>query len=800
MTSILAHELPDALAGSDARILSLDCFDTLLWRDVHAPRDVFADLDVARPDQRRWAESNARARALVTRQSHEVTLAEIYEALLPGATPEARAAAAAAECAAEARHCYAFAPTVALMRAAKAEGRQVIIVSDTYLGADALRALIAAAGGEDVAALIDHIFCSCEHGVSKGEGLFRHVLRLTGARASDLLHIGDNVAADLEAPQQLGIPAKHLVQFTADTQQRLRLEAAAGAMLHGSSQSWPAVQPHRAALAIAEPQFDHPAATLGYSVLGPIFAAFDQWLKAEAAALAAARPGKVHVLFLLRDGHLPHQVWNAAGAPAGIASATAEISRFTATAASFRTAADIDRFVAREGGGHEWVRLARQLLFDDREAREMIGKDGRCFARNVRRAGTRRRVIERSRRFAERLVAHVVACCAPAPGDTLMLVDLGYNGTVQNAIDGVLRDGLGVHVAGRYLILREDFPSGLDKAGLFDARYYDHAALATLCDNIAAIEQLATVAQGSVVDYTPDGAPIRTEAGVKGVQTTIRDAVQACCLEYVQAGFSPWNRPPAGAGADGQRAAAAAILARLLFLPMPAELETLAAFEHDVNLGGGDMVPLFDRAGACAALRRHGMFYLRDAKRMFLPAELRGQGLPLSLALFAQRRLALDLRRADFDEGEMALPVIVAEGRAVSAQRVTASRTHDGFLLARVPVGAARYAVGVQFGQICEWVEIESVAFTPAHALAAGAEGQDRVAIPASPSFEQMEAMAPGLYRCSDTSAFMMVPPPNGRQEWVLTLVFRPVATAGPAAAGAQGAAPEAIGARTAQA
>ena len=28
-------------------ILSLDCFDTLLWRDTQAPRDVFADLAFA---------------------------------------------------------------------------------------------------------------------------------------------------------------------------------------------------------------------------------------------------------------------------------------------------------------------------------------------------------------------------------------------------------------------------------------------------------------------------------------------------------------------------------------------------------------------------------------------------------------------------------------------------------------------------------------------------------------------------------------------------------------------------------
>jgi hypothetical protein len=49
--SIRADELPNLLdrAPAGVRYLSLDCFDTLLWRNCLAPRDVFADL----PDRRR---------------------------------------------------------------------------------------------------------------------------------------------------------------------------------------------------------------------------------------------------------------------------------------------------------------------------------------------------------------------------------------------------------------------------------------------------------------------------------------------------------------------------------------------------------------------------------------------------------------------------------------------------------------------------------------------------------------------------------------------------------------------------
>ncbi len=58
---------------------------------------------------------------------------------MPNASAAERAAAVRDELDAEARHCFAFAPTVALMRAAKAKGIETIIVSDTYLDEKQLR-------------------------------------------------------------------------------------------------------------------------------------------------------------------------------------------------------------------------------------------------------------------------------------------------------------------------------------------------------------------------------------------------------------------------------------------------------------------------------------------------------------------------------------------------------------------------------------------------------------------------------------------------------------------------------------
>jgi FMN phosphatase YigB (HAD superfamily) len=184
----LPHALDDHRRLS---MLSLDCFDTLLWRDTHRPADIFALLDGVSPDQRARAESTARkARLLDHRGSGEVTLREIYATLLPDADDAEREAYVTREIAAETRHCYAFAPTVALMREAKRRGLKVVIVSDTYLERDQLETLIRAAAGDEVADLIDRIFCSCEHRSAKAEALFDTVLRQTAVRADRILHIG----------------------------------------------------------------------------------------------------------------------------------------------------------------------------------------------------------------------------------------------------------------------------------------------------------------------------------------------------------------------------------------------------------------------------------------------------------------------------------------------------------------------------------------------------------------------------------------------------------------------------------
>ena len=105
--AILPREMPEALerVGDGIRVLSLDCFDTLLWRDCHAPADLFTALPGLSVAQRVKGEQNARRAEATLRKRTEVSIEAIYEQAMPNAEGVDRANAVEAELAAEARAC-----------------------------------------------------------------------------------------------------------------------------------------------------------------------------------------------------------------------------------------------------------------------------------------------------------------------------------------------------------------------------------------------------------------------------------------------------------------------------------------------------------------------------------------------------------------------------------------------------------------------------------------------------------------------------------------------------------------------
>jgi FMN phosphatase YigB (HAD superfamily) len=778
--TVRAHDLPGLLgqAPPGLAVLSLDCFDTLIWRNVNAPVDVFADLDLpgGALETRVLAEARARRLApLREKGREEVTLSDIYEQMMPGEGRHAeRAAMLGAELEAEARHCFAFAPVRDLIADARRRGMQVIIVSDTYLHEPQLRALITKVGGVALSGMIDRIFCSCDHGVSKAGGLFTHVLAALGVSPGRIVHVGDNRVADHDAPRKLGITGVHFHQFDDEAVKRLRFEAAAASMVAPETRVGHATfQPHRPQIALrrnAEPAF-----ALGHDVLGPIMTAFAGWVRQEARAMEERVGRPVKLLFMLRDGHLPSRVFRLACPEMADRAIDVELSRFVANAVSFSDAAQIRTYAEMEITRSPVDMIARQLLFPkDEAARQFRGVGRRDFLDQILKHQMARKIVGRSEQFAQRLFGYLRRQ-GVADGDAVMLVDLGYDGSVQNRVEAVLRRGMGLEVSGRYLLMRETQLSGLDKAGYIDARNYGVRLVHALTEYVVLLEQFCTLAQGSVVDYRDDGTPVHAKAGIKGEQSDCRDSAQAGAVAFAKAADRAWVQRPKSDDADSRRHMAVAALARLLFLPLASEVEMLKGFHHDANLGTDDTFRIVDDRAAGSGLRRRGLFYAAKAEGLYLPGELQPHGLYLNLALMTARCFGLSLSKSDLEVGATTLPVFLVHEGTRHPIDVEAVPTVDGYYHAMIPVGAARFAAGIRIGEIAEWLQIEEASFHPVEqAMATRVKDGG---IEAKVSVQGMAEVSPGLFHAANADGVLLYDPPARKAEsnLVLSLVFRPV-------------------------
>lgn len=772
-----AYEIEGLLdqAPEGIEVLSLDCFDTLIWRNTHAPTDVFAEIAMTGGaiEPRSWAEVNARKRALARSGAKEIGLTDIYREMLTHASDAEIGTAVARELAIEARHAFAFAPTVALMREAKRRGLRVAIVSDMYMTEHELRGHIAAAAGNEVLALIDHVFVSNAFGEGKRDGLFGHVIDTLGVAAEHILHVGDNRAADFESALEHGLHAVHFLQFDAEAAARLRMEAATARILDPAAGiNRPIAQPHRAAVSMRASS--DPTYVLGHDVMGPAMASFAHWLKAEIDAASAAAGKPVKPLFVMRDGYLPWRVFDTIYPEVG--ARTVDLSRFVALRASIADTAALHRHLDEWVGTLPIRSLARQLmLFENEYARFLKGDDreaqNAALAKWVRSdAAIQRKILARRQGFLKRLLAHMEYVGIEA-GDTVMLVDTGYNGTVQNLVTPILKEAMGVSVIGRYVFLREKRLSGLDKRGMIDVRNYDYRTLHALSLSIVSLEQLCNVSQGSTIDFTAEGEPVREKLDRKASHNQTRDAVQAACLDYARHAGAAVLRPAAADDLESRCRSATAILARLSFLPNAREVSVFERFDYDYNMGVEVTDVLVDAGRGRDGLRRRGLTFYNNVIPQFLSAELQTQGLPVSLANFTVSRFKLDLRSTDFEVGGIEVPVILAGAGQDGVMALTAWPTAEGYYQLRVPMGAQRPVIAVQLGQICEWVQVEEFGYVSLEDIKAG---RNAATLSAKATADAMEQVSPGLFRANPTGV-LIAAPPAGSDPMVLSLVFRPV-------------------------
>lgn len=205
-------QIADLLARHpDVQVISVDMFDTLVFRQCFDPVDAFhlqharlreAGLDPG--DAAAWVglrkdHEHALARAAAP---HEITLDQIYEALRAplGWSPTEADMALALELEVEAELIRPYPQVVTALWEQQRSGRTIIVQTDTYLPA------------EFIARVLDRYLpfpyelrCSSQTGAPKRSGLaFADLREEYGA---SVLHLGDNRAVDVVLARKAGIAA-----------------------------------------------------------------------------------------------------------------------------------------------------------------------------------------------------------------------------------------------------------------------------------------------------------------------------------------------------------------------------------------------------------------------------------------------------------------------------------------------------------------------------------------------------------------------------------------------------------------
>lgn len=772
------HELRGLVAELKAggvKVLSLDCFDTLVWRTVASPYDVFV-MAARRPEWVKYGvtaelrvmmEREARARASRERGSHEVTLAEIMalaSSSLDGSPLPDHAVAelVRAELDCELEVCVPYGPVVVLAEEAMREGLTVAVVSDTYLSPDQLREVAPSVE------LLDQVsvFCSSVHRKSKSEGLIATVAESLGVKPSEVVHLGDNHVADVLGAEKVGARGYLFDAHDGRVDAKARAHESFTTVVLPEVRASKPLHDSRKIVTSQKEKYTSREELVGYSVVGPIVHAFvHAMLNWELEQPADQLRRRGDPAFLMRDGYLPSRVFETVVGSNPGSAIKVDVSRFTATASSMMTADDVEEYM--DSSVHVGVRLdvpAGHVHLDMPPAFAMSEDDVERFKGVVRLRMSE--VLDRSAAMRSRLRAHLVRVFGSFD-DVPTLVDLGYTGTAEKCLRRAFPKLSDVRAF--YLINLPTLGPGRHlRRGVVGDGPDDYRIAGTLMKCVAPLEIWCARGGGSVVDYTEEGEPIFAKDNLTDQARRSAAAVQDAALAYVRhaeaAGVVPSD--------EEARQAVVGLLGALGYLPTITEFELLQQMALDVNLGTDHVVPMVNLPLAARQLYRRGFGYLDSLQErsMVQGAEVRAIGVELSLAWLNVMRYGVTLTRGDMTFRKMAMNARVTSGGTAEIVSLEARATHDGFSAVEFPnAGAAEGEVGFLVGAWSHF-QVEAVLLIPFGAV--GTKAELSTAAPVEVRLVDAAWEARGLGKTESRGAMVVAPTRPG---YVTRMVFRPL-------------------------
>ncbi|TDD81825.1 HAD family hydrolase [Actinomadura rubrisoli] len=622
-TSPLLDNVHRLIADRACTVLSLDVFDTVLWRRVPRPTDVFALLggrlrtaglcpgwvtDATFRRLRIAAEKKARGGRDTL--GTEVSLFDIWRAMPSGIFGSAPLEQlVGAEVTLERELTVVDLDVAEVVQAARKQDIDVVLVSDTYFTEDQLLHLL---DRPELGSLRDvRIFRSHQHGTAKATGLWDIVLRDLGRSPEQIVHIGDHAVADDEVPAGLGVRTVHYRRLDDAYLEVLEREREPVHLfgdpapdlddLHGDL----GLTSLRAKAARSGVPYATSALEIawryGSAVLGPVLTGFAEWAVERAHAT-----GTRTLWCPMREGELLSELINNAARARGrdVRAEPIWLSRFVTSVAGLDPF-DQDAVQAFIRTGYQLtVRQALSVL--ELKPGDVPGLateldtviDNGDIAERVARALTetphlRNRLAVTATAARERLIRSLRDAGALGGGE-LTLVDLGWGGTIQRQLAAVLEiAGIGVAPSGLYLATDDRaervYLAGLRAEGyLAQAGHPAHVA-ATITRSPEIVEQCVNALCGTLIGFGGDGAPILGETvdspSQNAERRTVQDGVRAfqrVWNRYVAASDGTW---PDLAESRAARDRLARILVAALESPTADEAAVFGNWVHEDNFG-----------------------------------------------------------------------------------------------------------------------------------------------------------------------------------------------------------------------
>lgn len=435
---------------NEYRYISFDIFDTLLKRSVARPSDLFEYMEeychynnIQIPDKFAQNRINAES-TLRKRNGGEVTIDEIYTELQSYFNNSVYKLKSL-ELSLELNGCRANPEMVAILSKCIQSGKTVILISDMYLSSEFIMKMLEKCSIYGYA----KIYVSCEHGCSKRNGdLYKKVLTDLNIKPNMLFHIGDNNKSDYSIPLSLGIHAHKIRSLQTKLCKVPKIIKGFDALIFKTITSCinNCIK--------GESEFGK----LGAKTFGPILTGFSIWLKKQIEI------DKINdIYFMSRDGYMLKRAFDALNIP-NVKTHYLYCSRRAYTVPllwknisfenifktiTFYGTITLSLFIMKLGMYPEdFIKEAAECGLDLNAKFNVDQFIQNYKVRNFYEK-IKNKIIEQSKNEYETLLAYI---SSQHMDKKIGVVDIGYNGTMQNALELLIKEAkLGIEVKGYYV-------------------------------------------------------------------------------------------------------------------------------------------------------------------------------------------------------------------------------------------------------------------------------------------------------------------------------------------------------------